>query len=509
MKAAASTVLWLPYTAYALLRRGSASQSVPASPGESPLADAAVSLLLTLFFYPRAPSSDGNGNGRSEENYIRRALRNLQDADDITSDSAVEAAEGGVGGGGATATSTAAAVPYPALFTALGHSLLLRESSVLLLYSLLHGTPHFVEYCLARSDIDTLLLPILELLYTARGRSANQLYMLLIVLLILSQEPSFASNVHRIRLRSVSFYKDRHVMDTTLGSLLVVLLLRTAHYNLASLRDVYLHTNTLATLANLAPSMTNISSHTAQRLVGLLQLLHRRHTRLMAAEYSTTEDNESEVEKEQRALELQLYADFIRIVLEIINAILVNALPANPELVYTLLHRREVFTPFEQDPKYADLMENIVLVTDHFGRKVESVFLKGGDGLPGGSDGSGANSSSSNLSVSAENVLAVIKTSVMGWRKDKLRTFPELKFTYEEEASPEDFFVPYIWSLILSTLPMQFTLSSITAFVPMVAPSPTTTTTTTAAASPAPHSTAVGIGVTSPSHGDRDADVGV
>lgn len=45
-------------------------------------------------------------------------------------------------------------------------------------------------------------------------------------------------------------------MRTTLGSLLVVLLLRTAHYNLAKLRDVYLHTNTLAALANLAPHMS-------------------------------------------------------------------------------------------------------------------------------------------------------------------------------------------------------------------------------------------------------------
>lgn len=31
---------------------------------------------------------------------------------------------------------------------------------------------------------------------------------------------------------------------------------RTAHYNLAKLKDVYLHTNTLAALANLAPHMS-------------------------------------------------------------------------------------------------------------------------------------------------------------------------------------------------------------------------------------------------------------
>ena len=35
-----------------------------------------------------------------------------------------------------------------------------------------------------RSDLDTLLLPLLELLYSAPRRTANQMYMLLIVLLI-------------------------------------------------------------------------------------------------------------------------------------------------------------------------------------------------------------------------------------------------------------------------------------------------------------------------------------
>ena len=56
----------------------------------------------------------------------------------------------------------------------------------------------------------------------------------------------------------------------------MILLLRTAHYNLAALRDVYLHTNTLAALANLAPYAQNLSSLAAQRLVSLFDMLARR-----------------------------------------------------------------------------------------------------------------------------------------------------------------------------------------------------------------------------------------
>lgn len=36
------------------------------------------------------------------------------------------------------------------------------------------------------------------------------------------------------------------------------------------------------------------------------------------------------------------------------------------------------------------------------------------------------------------------------------------------EASPEDFFVPYVWSLVVSSLQIPWTLSAITAFVPMI-----------------------------------------
>ena len=42
-----------------------------------------------------------------------------------------------------------------------------------------------------------------------------------------------------------------------------------------------------------------------------------------------------------------MYADFLRIVLEILNTVITAGLPQNPELVYALLHRQEVFAPFQ------------------------------------------------------------------------------------------------------------------------------------------------------------------
>ena len=54
-------------------------------------------------------------------------------------------------------------------------------------------------------------------------------------------------------------------------------------------------------------------------------------------------------EEGDKADELQVYADFLRIVLEILNCILVTNLPANPELVYAMLHQQEIFMPFQVD----------------------------------------------------------------------------------------------------------------------------------------------------------------
>ena len=52
-------------------------------------------------------------------------------------------------------------------------------------------------------------------------------------------------------------------------------------------------------------------------------------------------------EEGDKADELQVYADFLRIVLEILNCIIATNLPANPELVYAMLHQQEVFAPFQ------------------------------------------------------------------------------------------------------------------------------------------------------------------
>lgn len=104
-----------------------------------------------------------------------------------------------------------------------------------------------------RSDLDSLLLPLLELLYKQDTLEANHMYMLLIIILMLSQEPSFSSNVHNVDAPPVPWYTERAVGKCSLGSIVVMVLCRTAQANLFRHNDAYLHTSTLAALTNMAP----------------------------------------------------------------------------------------------------------------------------------------------------------------------------------------------------------------------------------------------------------------
>ena len=50
---------------------------------------------------------------------------------------------------------------------------------------------------------------------------------------------------------------------------------------------------------------------------------------------------------------------------------------------------------------------------------------------------------------SAEHVQALVAEACSRWRPDLLQPSPELRFTYEEEASAPEFFAPLVWGLVV------------------------------------------------------------
>lgn len=60
--------------------------------------------------------------------------------------------------------------------------------------------------------------------------------------------------------------------------------------------------------------------------------------------------------------ELVIYADLVSLLLEIINSVMTHTLHHNPQLVYALIHKKEMFIQFKSHPRFGDLIENIDIV---------------------------------------------------------------------------------------------------------------------------------------------------
>ncbi|XP_011090669.1 dymeclin [Sesamum indicum] len=438
---AAANLMLLPFS-YIVSSTGEASRS--------PLAEGSLNILLVLIYHHKCLSmdfvKDKSDDGSFEplqkeetyfaENPFRKAVENARDIEFDRINIEGNAHSGPL-----------VRLPFASLFDTLGVCLA-HETSVLLLYSLVHGNSDFLEYVLVRTDLDTLLMPMLETLYNAPSRTSNHIYMVLVIFLILSQDSSFNASIHKLMLPNVPWYRERLLNQTSLGSFIVIMLIRTVKYNLSKLRDVYLHTNCLATLANMAPHVYRLSAYASERLVSLFDMLSRKYNKL--AEFKNdkmnTEDGDLRGDSffEDPSAELHIYTDFLRLVLEILNAILTYALPQNPEVVYAIMHRQEVFLPFKSHPRYNELLENIYTVVDFFNSRIDSQKMDG--------------------DWSVEEVLEVIINNCRSWRGEGMKMFTQLRFTYEQESHPEEFFIPYVWQLVLSHSGFTFNPSSINLF---------------------------------------------
>uniref|UniRef100_A0A673FNI4 Dymeclin n=1 Tax=Sinocyclocheilus rhinocerous TaxID=307959 RepID=A0A673FNI4_9TELE len=314
-------------------------------------------------------------------------------------------------------------INFNSLYTAL-YEQQKSDQVTLLLYTLLHQNSNMRTYILSRTDMENLVLPILEILYHVEERNSHHVYMALIILLILTEDDTFNRSIHEVMLKNISWYTERVLTEISLGSLLILVVIRTIQFNMTRTRDKYLHTNCLAALANMSAQFRNLHQYAAQRIIRLVnqQLaigfgvflchLYLLHFCLFP-----------------QAQDLNVIEEVIRMMLEIINSCLSTSLHHNPNLLYALLYKRELFEQFRSHPSFQDIMQNLDTVIGFFSQRLEQA----------GSD------------LSVERVQEVIKKGAAALPKERLKKFPELKFKYVEEEQPEDFFIPYVWSLVFNS----------------------------------------------------------
>ncbi|CAF2145583.1 unnamed protein product [Rotaria magnacalcarata] len=315
------------------------------------------------------------------------------------------------------------------------------DQSTILLYMLLHRNQHFKAYVISRTNIDQIVLPILRVIYTATERNSHHIYMSLIILLILTEDDYFNRTVHDIKLKKLSWYTERSINEVTLGGLLISIVLRTIQYNIARMRDKYLHTNCLATLANMSSQFQNLHTYITQRIISLFNSLSRKHSKILdAIQQQSKQDNAASVTVltnniqsvasndesfNENIQDLSIIEDVMRMILEIINSCLTHTLRYNVNLIYALLYNREIFDYYRTHPSFQDILQNIDTVITFFAEKVDQLQQR-----------------------SAEYIKETLEINVKQFPLDRLKKFPDLKFKYVEEEQPEDFFVPYVWSLV-------------------------------------------------------------
>uniref|UniRef100_A0A8C0RA40 Dymeclin n=1 Tax=Canis lupus familiaris TaxID=9615 RepID=A0A8C0RA40_CANLF len=334
-------------------------------------------------------------------------------------------------------------INFNSLYTALCEQQT-SDQATLLLYTLLHQNSNVRTYMLARTDMENLIL------------------------------------------KNITWYSERVLTEISLGSLLILVVIRTIQYNMTRTRDKYLHTNCLAALANMSAQFRSLHQYAAQRIISytcrhlrryvyVLDKLYFPHSHCSTLQhcFSTLSDNGEELlsltcshilrsyasslfsllsKKHNKVLEqatqslrgslssndvplpdyaqdLNVIEEVIRMMLEIINSCLTNSLHHNPNLVYALLYKRDLFEQFRTHPSFQDIMQNIDLVITFFSSRL----------LQAGAE------------LSVERVLEIIKQGAVALPKDRLKKFPELKFKYVEEEQPEEFFIPYVWSLVYNS----------------------------------------------------------
>ncbi|XP_068144853.1 dymeclin [Drosophila tropicalis] len=345
------------------------------------------------------------------------------------------------------------------------------DQATLLLYLLLHRNERFYRFVMQQQDLEHLVIPILQTLYNAPDSNSHHIYMSLIVLLILSEDEGFNKNVHTIMLKNISWYTERTISEISLGGILILIVIRTIQYNMLKMRDKYLHTNCLAALANMSGHFRALHPYVAQRLVSLFETLARKHTRLDAQlkepaltinshSASTEQDgnvsattidggsganvfvNMSGSTPEDMLQDLSVLEEVLRMVLEILNSCLTNQLVYCPNLVYTLLYKRSVFESFRSHHAFQDVIQNIDMVVGFFSSRLQRVQEQRGE-------------------LGVNEVLEVISKGASQWSSDRLRKFPDLKFKYVEEDAPEEFFIPYVWTLVCKYGCVHFSSESI------------------------------------------------
>ena len=160
---------------------------------------------------------------------------------------------------------------------------------------------------------------------------------------------------------------------------------------MARIHDKYLHTNCLATLANMSSQFHDLHTHITQKIISLFNSLSHKHSKILdliqqqsrqehtasASPITTNIQTLGSNDENFNAYiqDLSILENIMRTVLEIINSCLTHALKNNINLIYALLYNRDLFEYYRTHPSLQDILQNIDAVIKYFSSFYSSFAL--------------------------------------------------------------------------------------------------------------------------------------
>ncbi|CAK4663509.1 hypothetical protein LEN26_006755 [Aphanomyces euteiches] len=356
-----------------------------------PIADRSVLLLLVLV------------SSRQDQNAFRDALHNLADRDEST------ATHG---------------IPFSQLASVMGRKMDL-EFNITLLYYCLTLNPLFRDALCRPLDVDHFVLPLLEAVYNCK--SGEKLYMYLVVLLYLTENPILVQTLHQSQVTDpVLWYTERYMCDVSVGSIVLILLCRVVKANLAVYKDPFVHIAAFSTMWNVMQFAKHLHQTAAQSLVLLLTHLVKKERQFRAA---TDWDSQ------------EAYLTSIRLLLANLELCCCSArlIPYNPQLMYSLLHASKVLELLQDHPNDSvrddgALIQGVVAylkaIVDQEGTSEHE-----NDELP--------------PSLSVEQVYELIQLGCKKLAPSTSHDQPSVYYCYEEDRDADKFFQPFLRRLVV------------------------------------------------------------
>jgi hypothetical protein len=171
----------------------------------------------------------------------------------------------------------------------------------------------------------------------------SQLYILIILLLIFSQDLSFGSDAFkRVIIPTIRWYKERNLRNVSLGSVLLLCLLRAITFNLNRLHDPFLLSNCCAILLNLSTSMVELHDYAAMRFVAVTASLIKKYISLRKERHVNRSQSPAvDDEEEDPSTPLGMHGEVTRTLLQVLNhCFSTKNLDRNLHLVYALVYHQ-------------------------------------------------------------------------------------------------------------------------------------------------------------------------